>query len=244
MGLPRTERCTDYVPRPPKAATKAEGGFGKKPPAPPKKAPKSMTADESGGEPDSPALPDLPEPGTPQREALDIVRSSGDKGCTDEEMAQKAETDRATATFLRHALVRDGLLWDSGIRRRDQKGQEHVAWSTQPREDAPDDSAPLLVREDVYVSHERSTTTLHAGQTTIRISSAPGDLVEVATRPRGSDPDQEGGAQVTALLVVPGSEELFVRAHDPFITPADIMDMMGEIISPTISTLTAVRKDL
>lgn len=242
MEVPRAERCTDYVPRPPKTASKDDGGFGKKPPKPPKKAPKSMTA--SGDDQGDLLTPELPAAGTPQREVFDVVRAAGDKGRTDEEIALKTGQERPTAAFLRNELVLDGMLWDSGGRRRDTKGHENVAWSALPAEPSANDTAPMLVREDVYVSREGSATILHAGETRIRLSSVPGDLVEVTTRPRGSDPDQEGGPEVTVLLVVEGSEEMFSDARNPFVTPDEIVEMMADIITPGVNALTAVRKDL
>lgn len=242
MEVPRAERCTEYVPRPPKTASKDDGGFGKKPPKPPKKAPKSMTAEVS--EQSEALTPEVPESGTPQRTVFDLVRVGGDKGCTDEDVALKTGETRSTVAFLRNELVLKGLLWDSGVRRRDSKGHENVVWSALPPEASTDDDVPLLVRDDVYVSQEGNATVLHAGLTRIRLSSVPGDPVEVTTLPRGADPDQEGGPQATVLLVVEGSEDIYNEARNPFVTPGEIVEMMADVIAPGINALTAVRKDL
>lgn len=242
MDRPLAERCREYVPRPPKSETKQEEGFGKKPPKPPKKPPKSMTAD---GDEASPLMPQLPVPGTAQRAVLDTVRPWGNKGCTDEEIALKMGLERRDAVAIREELVTGDLLRDSGVRRRDASGHENVAWGVLDREvPEEDDSAPLLVREDVYVSQDASATVLHAGATQIRLSAAPGDPVEVVTQPKGADPDQDGGPGITTLLVVEGSEEMYMRARTPFITPGEIVEMMDDLIAPGISALTAVKKDL
>lgn len=240
---PAAERCREYVPRPPKA-TKDDTAFGKKPPKPPKKAPKSMTGsgDEEAQEP---LLPEPPPLGTPQRGVLDIIHAAGASGCTDSEIALKTDQDRATVAVMRNELVSEGLLWDSGLRRRDQRGHENVAWVATQTEVSPEsDDAPLLVREDVYVTQDRNASTLHAGSTRIRVPSAPGDPVEVTTRPRRSDPDQEGGNEVTLLLVVDGSDDVYAEARNPFLTSSDIVEMMADLVSPAINALTSARRDL
>lgn len=243
MEKPSSERCREYVPRPPKSESKEKSGFGKKPPKPPKKAPKSMDAD--GGE-EAPLMPALPESGTAERIVLDAVRAAQERGCTDSDVAVKAELARHDVVEARSALVSDGMLFDSGQRRRDGKGRECVAWvATQPSEVVSDeDVPPLLVRDDVYVSHEGMKTVLHAGATRICLSIAPGDPVEVVTTPRRADPDQDDGPGVSTLLVVDGSEDMYLQARDPFITAERIVEMMDDIITPAISTLTAVKKDL
>lgn len=243
MKGPSPERCRDYAPRTTEAMAKNEGGFGKKPPKPPKKAPKSMKA-EAAQEVSDFLIPEPPVRGTHQREVFDTVRAAGDKGCTDVEVALKTGRDQTAVTIARNELVAGGLIWDSGMRRRDTKGQENVAW-TALFVDAPAKyDSPKLVRDDVYVSHDGRVTTLHAGETRIRLSPTPGDLVEVTTQPRGADPDQENGPEVTILLVLEGNEEMYGDARNPFITPGEIMEMMADVITPGLNALTAVRKDL
>lgn len=244
MSRPASERCREYEPRPPKAEKNKEG-FGKKPPKPPKKAPKSMTSSGDGGE-EIDLGPTLPASGTAQREAFDVFRGSGEKGATDAEVATKIDRDHRDVTALRVALVQDGLLWDSGLRRRDAKGHENVAWSALPVDGKPEtsDGTPLLVRDDVYVEQSGRSVTLHAGSTTIRLTGVPGDLVEVRTTPPGADLEQEGGAQVTLLLTVEGSEEVFDAVRNPFASPSDLLDSMTDLITPALNTLTAARKDL
>lgn len=243
LEKPTSERCREYVPRPPKTESKEKSGFGKKPPTPPKKAPKSMDAD--GGEA-TPPMPALPELGTAERIVLDAVRASQERGCTDSDIALKTELAHHDVIAARSALVSSGMLFDSGQRRRDDKGREYVAWlATQPSEAvSDDDSPPLLVRDDVHVSHEGMKTVLHAGATQIRLSITPGDPVEVATTPNRADPDQDDGPEISTLLIVDGSEDMFLQARDPFITTERIVEMMDDIITPAISALTAVKKDL
>lgn len=244
MSKPASERCTEYVPRPPKAATAKDEGFGKKPPKPPKKAPKSMSASGETGEQGDDAVP-LPSPGSAQREVLDAIRGFGEKGCTDAEIAAKVEREHREIVTLRTELAEAGLLWDSGIRRRDAKGHEKVAWTALPVEAAPQaNDSPLLVRDDVYVEQSGRAAILHAGQTTIRLTGVPGDLVEVRTTPSGADPDQDGGGEVALLLIIEGSEEVYDAMRNPFTTPSDVLEAMTDLTTPALNALTGIRKDI
>lgn len=245
MGKPASERCREYVPRPPKPEKNAEG-FGKKPPKPPKKAPKSMTGTASVDDEALALGPELPAAGTAQRAVLEAFRGFGERGGTDAEVALKVERERRDVVALRTELVQDGLLWDSGLRRRDTKGNEGVAWTALPMDALPEptDSTPMLVRDDVSVEQSGRAVILHAGSTAIRLTGVPGDLVEVRTTPPGADHEQAGGPEVTLLLVVEGSEEMYDVARNPFTTPADVMEVMSDIVTPATSALTAVRKDL
>lgn len=243
LDKPAAERCREYVPRPPQSTQKTEEGFGKKPPKPPKKAPKSMSA--TGETDEQEEGPALPSPGTPERKVLDAIRNLGEKGGTDAEVALKVDLTHGEVTALRSVLATSGLLWDSGVRRRDSRGHENVAWATAPADASPEaDNAPLLVREDVYIEHAGRATTLHAGQTAIRLTGVPGDLVEVRTTPRGSDPEQDGGGESTLLLVIEGSEEVYETLKNPFTTPSDILEAMRDLVTPATNTLTGIRKDL
>lgn len=244
MEVPASERCREYVRRPPKAEESKEG-FGKKPPKPPKKAPKSMTASENGAE-EIDLGPTPPATGTAQREAFDVFRGAGERGATDAEVAVKIDREHRDVTALRTALVRDGLLWDSGLRRRDPKGHENVAWTALPVDSVPEEGGetPLLVRDDVYVEQSGRTATLHAGNTSIRLTGVPGDLIEVRTIPSGADPDQEGGAEATLFITVEGSEEVYDAVRNPFTSPPDIIDAMTDLLAPALDTLAATRKDL
>lgn len=243
MSMPAAERCREYEPRPPKSAEKSAEGFGKKPPKPPKKAPKSMSAAEDSGEAED-SGPPLPPPGTTQRDVLDAIRGF-EKGATDFEVALKTGRELHDVIAARSELVAISLLWDSGIRRRDIKGHENVVWALTPSENlGQPEATPLLVRDDVYVEQGGRSATLHAGQTAIRLTGVPGDLVEVQTLPPGADPDQEGGGEVTLLLVVEGSEEVYEAMRNPFTTPEDVLEAMNDLISPALNTLTGIRKDI
>ena len=245
LSKPTSERCLEYVPRPPQKAEKSSEGFGKKPPKPPKKAPKSMslTGDDEG---EDQAGPPLPFPGTEQREVLDVIHELGEKGAADFEIALKTERKPRDVAAIRSELVADGLLWDSGIRRRDNKGHENVAWTTIPTENGQErpESGRLLVRDDVYVEQNGLAVILHAGQASIRLTGAPGDLVEIRSAPQGSDPDQDGGGEATLLMVIPGSEEAYVAMKNPFAAPLDILETMNDLITPALNALTGIRKDI
>lgn len=188
---------------------------------------------------------DLPEPGSLGRLVYDLIRASGEKGITDAEIALKAECERSIVTLTRAGLVERELAWDSGYRRRDSKGRDNAAWAAAPaRDDPTSDDAPPLVRDDVYVTHESLTTTLHAGQSAIRVPSTPGAVVEITTVPRGSDLDQEGGASITVRLVIDGSEKAFEETRNPFMQPADVLEIMTELVTPALGALAATMADI
>lgn len=245
ISKPAAERCLEYVPRPPQKAEKASEGFGKKPPKPPKKAPKSMSATGDTGEPEETGPP-LPSSGTAQRDVFDAIHGLGEKGGTDFEVALKTQREQRDVVALRSELVTAGLLWDSGIRRRDSKGHENVAWTTAPTEaeSAQAEAASLLVRDDVYVEQGARSMTLYAGQTSIRLTGVPGDLVEIRSSPQGADPDQEGGGETVLLAVIAGSEEAYEEMRNPFTTPQDVLEAMNDLIAPALNTLTGIRKDI
>ena len=243
MSMPATERCREYEPRPPKSAGKSAEGFGKKPPSPPKKAPKSMSAAEDSGEAED-ASPQLPLPGTVQRDVLDAIRRF-EKGATDFEAALKSGRKLHDVVTARSELVSTGLLWDSGIRRRDSRGHENVVWVFTPAEILSQHEAPpALVRDDVYVEQEGRSITVRAGQTTMRLTGAPGDLVEMHTLPLGSDPDQEGGSEMALLFVAEGSEKVYEAMRSPSVTPEEILEAMDALICPALNALTGARKDV
>lgn len=243
MSKPASERCREYIPRPPKSATKPEEGFGKKPPKPPKKAPKTMSATGEADEQEEGTVA-LPASGTAQREVLDAIRGFGEKGATNAEIAAKTGREHRDVLALRSELVEAGLLWDSGVRRRDAKGHENVAWTATPVEVLPQaNDAPLLVRDDVYVEQNGRAVILHAGQSTVRLTGTPGDLVEVRTTPPGSDPSQDGGGEVTLLLVIDGSEDVYDAMRNPFTTPSDVLEAMTDLTTPALNALTGIRKD-
>lgn len=247
MSKPNSERCREYVPRPAKTAGQEEA-FGKKPPRPPKKPPKSMSGtgnSSEGTEDDRTVTPPLPGLETPQRAVLDAIHGFGEAGGTDSEVALKVEINLRRVVALRTELLEAGLLWDSGVRRRDQKGHEKVVWTALPVEaQLAADEPPRLVRDDVYIEQGGRAMVLHAGHTTIRLTGVPGDLVEVRTTPSGADEDQEGGAEITLLFAVEGSEEMYDSLRNPFTTPDEILETMADITAPAINVLTAVKKDL
>lgn len=243
MALPKAQRCTDYEPRAPKGPGADAEGFGKKPPRPPKKAPKSAPGSD-GGTPRA-ASDARPEARTPQGQVLEAIESHGDRGATDGEVAERLGWQRGEVVELRAELVSAELVWDSGTRRRDTRGHENVVWSGRAPDPAPpQDATPRLVRDDVYVEQSGRAVTLVAGRTSVRITAVPGDLVEVRTTPEGADPEQEGGPVRTALFVLEGSEELYEQMRNPFVSSEDVLGAVLDVVTPTLETLAATKKDL
>lgn len=228
---PRSERCRDYDPQPPKGADSGRAT----PPTPPKKSPRTdlVSRSASTDKPDeAPAAPGpvLPKEGTAKREVYDVVVDAADFGATDAEMVKVSARRKSTITSARQALVTSGLICDSGLRRKDDDGREGVAWVVT----APDTGALFtqrqMLRDDITLgSNSAGTITVTVSNCVFTLSPAPGDPVDVEV----ASPAEDGGdghvARVRFGLEQDPEADLYTRVRGAK-SPAEAVEELREAV--------------
>lgn len=70
----------------------------------------------------------LPQSGTKRRIIYDMIVESGMFGVCDHEIEEQTRWLHQSASAARNSLLKDGLIQDSGIRRKTRQGNDAIAW--------------------------------------------------------------------------------------------------------------------
>jgi hypothetical protein len=70
----------------------------------------------------------LPSSGTKRRHIYDMIVASGMFGVCDHEIEQATNWLHQSASAARNSLMNDGLIIDSGMRRKTPQGNDAIAW--------------------------------------------------------------------------------------------------------------------
>lgn len=244
---PRDQRCVDYDPAPPKVG--ADDGPSK-PPTPPKKAPRAdlvARPSPTDGAEEEPARPEPPREGTAKRDVYDLVLAAGSRGLTDDEIVQQGTRTRAVVTRSRQALFSDGLLRDSGARRAAARGgNDSAAWVVVVADDDPGLALAFtprhgLVRKDVTLeSTTGGVLVITAGDTSFRITPAPGDPVEMTVRARSKDDADEREDRLLIVLDESAEKDLYERIRNA----SDLDTILAHLRTATLSAQAFLQRAL
>jgi len=83
----------------------------------------------------------LPSSGTLRRLVYDTIAGAGTQGMTDDEIEIALSRSHQSVSGCRNSLMNDGLLIDSGLRRRTRYDNDAVAWAIAPLEEVVSDPA-------------------------------------------------------------------------------------------------------
>lgn len=70
----------------------------------------------------------LPKTGSRRHEVFRTIETAGEYGVTDDELEKITGRSHQSVSATRNSLMKDGLIEDSGRRRRTQWGNEAIAW--------------------------------------------------------------------------------------------------------------------
>lgn len=245
---PRAERCHSFQQGATTYGTTAQAPSPEKPPTPPKRPPRTdLAADKVDDTEGAPFVP--PREGTAKRDVFDLVADAGSRGMTDGELAAAADKRKpATLTKARAALVAEGAIRDSGMRRADG-ARDTVVWTSNVHDGPAADTNSAgggLFQEDVTVTLEGGyvTVSLHEAAT-LRFSPAPGDPVEIAVRTESDDesagPEEVGRDGWRRMFV---ATDVTPTLYDDLRHPEASPEAPNVVIERLLSSVDAVLDDL
>jgi hypothetical protein len=116
-----------------------------------------------------------PRAGTVRRRVLDVIRDSGERGATDDEIEARLGLRHQTASPRRTELLNSGHVVDSGMKRRTRSGHDAIAWIAVRGEPIPPTSRG---RRSSPLAQVRAQ--LQQAEAALRIIAAEDELVRAS----------------------------------------------------------------